>query len=96
MKMTRTMQGRWSPDQQRTTLLSQRVAQHPGNVAGVVACEQIFHPSSFRTAAIAATPESMTPDESQEKWILGLVRSLSSGAHSRDPLGPSRNDEVAN
>src|SRR5579883_928764 len=24
--------------------------------------------------------------------IPGLVRSLSSGAHSRDPLGPSRND----
>jgi hypothetical protein len=37
-----------------------------------------------------ASPESMEPQECWASWIPGLV---SSGAHSRDPLGPSRNDE---
>jgi hypothetical protein len=46
---------------------------------------------SFRDTR-SVDPESTLPQEGLEKWLPGLARSLSSGAHSRDPLGLPRND----
>ena len=58
----------------------------PSLAASAQARARQFRPqSSFPGRAPARTP--MCNCE-----IPGLVRSLSSGAHSRDPLGPSRND----
>jgi hypothetical protein len=46
--------------------------------------------------SLAAQPSAVMPGRASARTrnleIPGLVRSLSSGAHSRDPLGPSRND----
>jgi hypothetical protein len=80
--------GVWTPDQQRITPQGRRAAQHPGHASLILANSPIPISDSHNTDRHCERSEAIHAATRKQEWIAS--RSLSSGAHSRDPL--ARND----